>query len=145
MSETKYDFSHISEIFPAINALYEPDDRTPTDEETQLLQQAINGFLRTRIITELLDIYDYDTGGENPLSIHDLAPWLGDPFDKEMERRSVYIPDEVRDVLNIVHPEWAGKDNLKSRVDGMQKKLDKIVQILDSFQITMSVKDALNL
>jgi len=36
-------------------------------------------------------------------------------------------------------------DKLDKQVDGMQKKLDKIVQLLEGFQITMSVKDALKL
>ena len=141
--EIKYNFADISEVEEAINALYE-NDKSPDKDVREPLNQAIKDFYRTRTILELFEIYDW-TNDATQTSIHDYPSWLTELFVKEMERRSVWVePDDLK-VRNAVLADWSGKDSLESRVKGMQKKLDKIVKLLENFQISMSVKEALEM
>jgi len=141
--KTKYNFAEISEVEEAINALYE-NNKSPDKETREPLVQAIKDFYRTRTILELFEIYDWNDDKDNT-SIHDYPSWLREPFDKEMERRSVWVEPEDLKVRNSVLADWSGKDSLESRVKGIQKKLDKIVKLLENFEIRMSVKDALEM
>ena len=143
MNKTKYDFSCISEIKIAIDELYEINAK-PSQEERQPLMDAIKDFYQTRTICELFDIYDW-SDDKDSTSIHDYPSWLGDLFKEEMNTRSVWFSQEILDVFNAVLPDWSGKKSLVRSVEGIQKKLDKIVKLLESFEIKMSVADALKL
>ena len=143
MIEEKYDFSHISEVKEALDALYKLN-QNPSQEERQPLMDAIEGFYRTRTICELFEVYDW-SDEKDQTSIHDYPSWLGDAFETEMRTRSLWNSQEMLDVFDAVLPDWSGEESLVRRVAGIQKKLDKIVQLLENFKITMSVKDALEM
>jgi len=139
----EYDFSHISEAYEAIVTLYQSNPK-PSTEEKQPLTDAIKDFYRTRTLCELFEIYDWSTDDEH-ISIHDYRDWLLNPFEREMESRDIWVSKELVKVYNAVLPDWSGKESLQTRVNGIQKKLDKIVSLLENFKITMSVKDALEM
>lgn len=144
---TEYDFSHISEARNAVDALYLNQDgteRIPTDDEKKHLQAAIKEFYRSRTICEMMDIYDWSDETDET-SIFDYEPWLQTPFETEMELRSVWLPDDVTKALNAVLPSWSGSNSIITRVDGIQKKLDRIAKLLENVQITTTAKSILEL
>ena len=141
--EIKYNFSNHAEILEAIDLFYEKSK--PTDMRVAL-NLAVQEFLLTRTNSQLIDLADLEP------SIWDYDDMFLDYWYKEIDRRNYPNSQEMKDLLNDWHKEWAGKDskltkfnNLIEQVDGIQKKTDKIVQLLEGFSITMTVKEALKL
>lgn len=145
MSEKKeYEFTNHAEILKAIEEMYEIDSH-PIWEIRKPLDDAIKQFLETRTNCELIDMRDMEPNFWD-------TEWLNDAWYKEIDKRSYPQSQEIRDILNQWHKEWADKDSylfrfeaLEKQVNGMQKKVDKIVKLLENFEIKMSVADALKL
>lgn len=143
----EYDFSHISEARDAVDALYldaDGNEKKPTDEERNILRDAIKRFYKTRTICDLFEIYDW-TDDKDRTSIFEYEPWLLDPFEAEIKTRSIWLPDDVTKVLNAVLATWSGNDSLIRRVEGIQKKMDRIAKLLENVQVTTSAKTILDL
>ena len=145
MSKNEYNFSDHAEIMKALDELYEIDSH-PTAEIRRPLEDAIKKFFQTRTNSELMDLGDLEP------SIWDHSEWLVNPWYKEWYSRAIPETENMRELLNDYHEEWAGKDSIRTRfldmekqVQGLQKKLDKVTKLLENFEVKMSVSDALKL
>jgi len=151
----KYDFAGIEDCIKTIDSLYEKYEtkfKIPK-EHLDALNNTLDGFFRTRTNSEILDMPDIDCGDDT--SIYDYDEWIMERYYAEIERRNWVITNAQRDTyIEVGLGEYRhSKDNtildrltkLEEQTTGMQKKIDKIVQLLEGFSITMTVKDALKL
>jgi len=146
MTEEKlieYNFSNHAEILEAIDLLYE---KKVSESVRPVLRRAIEDFLHARTNSELIDIGDLEP------SIWDYNDLFVDTWYKELNKRNIPQSQELKDLLNEWHPHWIGKSSkltqfntLIEQVGGIQKKLDKLLILLDNRSIRMKIKDALKL
>ena len=154
MSEEKYNFSELGDCIDAIDAIYEKYDNAHAipAEEKQALIEAINVFLRTRTNTELLDLSNTEHNGSN---IYEYEMWLTERWYNEISGRTWAYPDEIRDILvEIGLGDWKHSkennilirlENLELQTRGIQTKIDKLLKLLETTKISLSIPEAMKL
>jgi hypothetical protein len=144
---TEYNFETHADVLKAIDAVYENKAHTKEDEAN--LKTAAELFLRTRTNSELLDMKDLEP------SIWEYDKFC-DWFYTEEDKRSWPTNDEMSDnILTLqeaVLDDFSGDKSIETRlkelekqVAGIQKKVDRIVTLLESVKFEMSGAQALKL
>ncbi|MBD3405111.1 MAG: hypothetical protein GF411_03115 [Candidatus Lokiarchaeota archaeon] len=148
---TEYEFNSHEEVLRKVADYLDMPKSVSYDikkKEKDDIIDAVTRFVQRRKTSELIDFFSITIDN---ISIWDTGELYKDIVDKEFAKRYVPQPTEIYDLLSNLHPDWlAKKDTLEykfseieKRINGIQKKVDKIVKLLDNFEITMSVGDAL--
>jgi len=143
--ETKYDFSNHTEILQVLDDVFEQKVKhDPAIMEP--VRTGIKEFFRTRTNSELIDIADLDP------SIWDYYDEVAQPYYTECDRRVFPIESELKKMYHSFSQEWSGEESfeykfneLQEQVQGIQKKLDRLVKVLGPKKFTLRLKELLGL
>lgn len=108
-------------------------------------------WLKTLRTSELVDIADIYLDEQDKTTIWDYSDIIT-IYSDILDMRCTHKDKELRELFNLVHPEWRGSDsvfsiveNLTKQVEGIQKKVDNIMMVLSKFDVTLKASDAVEL
>jgi len=153
MTQTEYDFADLTSILKAISGLPE-DDKAEYNRCMNQVEKAANRFLKARTNSELMDMAGevVHIGGDE-VSLYDYMGSFSDWYDAEVGCRNWPIADQVMKVVKEWGPEWTSDDDslrerffaMEKQVRGIQKKVDRIAELLKDAKFTISGETALKL
>jgi len=149
----KYNFDNYAAILKAIDAL---PDRNKKEYDVQMdeIEEAAKSFLKTRTNSDLLNMANETvTIEKSEFSLWDYVGSFCDWYQEERDRRNWPIESEVQKLLEEWGEDYATDDDtprqrffvLEKQVAGIQKKVDKLVKLLEGSKVTLSVEEALRL
>ena len=149
----KYNFDNYAAILKAIDAL---PDRNKKEYDVQMdeIEEAAKSFLKTRTNSDLLNMANETvTIEKSEFSLWDYVGSFCDWYQEERDRRNWPIESEVQKLLEEWGEDYATYDDtprqrffvLEKQVAGIQKKVDKLVKLLEGSKVTLSVEEALRL
>ena len=118
-------------------------DVLPYFDWEQATSQTATEYLNKLTRIQMLEVED-----------RNLAPdHLWDEYHNVLSELKIWPMDsEVYEVLNSVLQNWGGDkslefqvDALKKQVTGIQKRLDRVLKIIENTEVTMSAKTALSM
>jgi len=149
----KYNFDNYAAILKAIDAL--PDsNKKEYDAQMDEIEKAARSFLKTRTNSELLNMANETvTIEKSEFSLWDYIGSFCDWYQEERDRRNWPIESEVQKLLGEWGENYATEDDtirqrffaMEGQIRGLQKKVDRIVNLLGKFEVKMSVKDVLGI
>jgi hypothetical protein len=149
----KYNFASLEDVLKAISEL--PDNNKKV-YNTGMDQIEVAGkvFLNTRSNSELMNLADETViiGGDE-VSVYDYMGSFWDWYEAEVDSRNWPIADSVMEVVKQWDADWADDGSsfrkrfleMEKQVAGIQKKVDKLVKLLEGSKVTLSVEEALRL
>ena len=149
----KYDFASLEDVLKAISEL--PDNNKKV-YNTGMDQIEVAGkvFLNTRSNSELMNLADETViiGGDE-VSVYDYMGSFLDWYEAEVNSRNWPIADGVMEVMKQWDADWADDGSsfrkrfleMEKQIAGIQKKVDKLVKLLEGSKVTLSVEEALKL
>ena len=143
--ETKYNFTNHAEILQVLDDAKEKKVRG-NPAIMAPIHKGIKEYMRTRTNSELIDMADLEP------CIWDYHNDVVTPWEKECGRRSFPVESTFYKELSKLSFYYNDDESLEHKfellqkqVDGIQKKLDRMVKILGNRRITMRIKDFLGL
>ena len=152
MNDT-YNFVTLGDVLRAISLLPE-DDKKAYNAGMNELEVAARAFLHTRTNSELMDMADEEVTIDNDrVSLWDYMESFSEWYDEERDRRDWPIAEEVMKVVKEWGENWASDDDsvrqrffaMEKQVRGMQKKIDRIAELLKDKQFTVTGEQALKM
>jgi len=150
---SEYNFASLGDVLKAIASLDEFDKKSFSAGMSQI-EIAAKTFLHNRTNTELMDMADEKVMIETDvLSLWDYMGSFCDWYEDEVQMRNWPMEEDLHKLLEEWGENWATEDDtirqrffaMEKQVRGLQKKVDKIADLLGKFEVKMSVKDALSL
>lgn len=150
---SEYNFACLKDVLTAISALSD-DRKAEFNQKMKQIEPAAKAFLKARTNSQLLDMADEEvTIDKDILSIYDYMGSALEWYEEETDSRNWPTDADVAKAARKWDPNWSGEDDylldrfleLEKQTKGIQKKLDKVIKLLEGTKVTMSVEDALKL
>jgi len=118
-------------------------DILPSFDWEQATSETATEYLKGLTRIQLLELEDREIVPDH----------LWDEYYRRLDDFKIWPKDEeIHKLMNSILQEWGGDkslecqvEELKKRVAGIQKKLDKALKIIESTEVTMSAKTALSM
>jgi hypothetical protein len=148
----EYNFASLADALKAIAAL--PDDKPEYNRLMPQIKSEAERFLKTRTNSELMNMADEAVIIEtDEVSLYDYMGSFYDWYNDEVDSRNWPIADSVMKVIKQWDEDWADEGSsfrkrfleMEKQVKGIQKKIDRLLKVLDKTKVTTSVSDIVNM